>query len=120
MGFVMYLVSLALSIVLFVPAVIFNLYKLLLKPSPLKELNTYFSKVATGRDAYYNVICAELFNAFFIQNGGYHFGKRKETISSALGKNQERKKLTKLGVWFSGILSIIDKDHCLKNIDRTV
>ena len=116
----MYIVSLALSVILFVPAVLFSLYKLLLKKNRLGEMNSYFSKLATGRDAYYNVVCAELFNAFFIQKGGYHFGKRKETISSALGKNQERNKLTKLGIWFSGILSIIDKDHCLKNIDRTV
>lgn len=120
MGFMMYVVSLLLSAILFIPALLFNLYTCLRTKNTLGSLNQYFSRVATGRDAYYNVLCGELFNAFFITKGGYHFGKRKETISSALGKNKERGTLTAYGRLWDKLLSIIDKDHCLKNIDRTV
>jgi hypothetical protein len=116
MGFIMYLVSVVLSIILFIPAIVVSLFKL----RSLKELNDYFARMATGRDAYYNAVCAELFNAFFITRGGYAFGKRKETISSALGKNKEQGTLTWLGKAMDRLLSLIDKDHCLKSIDRTV
>lgn len=111
-GFLMYLVSLIISIILFIPAVLMQLYK--------GNWSAYFGRMATARDAYYNTVCAELLNAFFIQKGGYHFGKRKETISSALGKNKEKGTLTWLGEAMERFLSFIDTNHCLKNIDRTV
>ena len=112
----MYLISVLISILLFIPALLFSFFKY----RNLDKINDYFARMATGRDAYYNAVCAELFNAFFITHGGYHFGKRKETISSALGKNMERDTLTWLGKALERFLSFIDKNHCLKNIDRTV
>ena len=51
---------------------------------------------------------------------GYEFGKRKETISSVLGKNQRDKTLTFTGKAIAFILDKIDKNHCQKSIDDLV
>lgn len=115
-GFIMYIVAWILYLILFVVNIPFSIYK----AKGLTSINNYFGKVATGVDALGNATFGELFNAFFITKGGYYFGKRKETISSAMGKNKEKGTLTWLGKALDRLLSFIDKDHCLKNIDRTV
>lgn len=55
-------------------------------------------------------------NVFLIKENGYQFGRLKETISSALGKNERDGTLTKLGKKIVWLLDVIEKDHCKNSI----
>ena len=72
--------------------------------------------LAIAIDHFGNVFCRDMFNSLVIGRGGYAFGNIRETISSAMGKNQQRGTLTWAGVGLAWILDTIDKDHCLKSI----
>lgn len=67
-------------------------------------------------DIFGNVAYAPLLNAYFIREGGYHFGVKDETVSSALGKNWTLGSLTWLGEGCVGMLNLLDRDHCYKYI----
>jgi 8-oxo-dGTP diphosphatase len=123
MGTVLALVSLVLSALFFpfglLMTFFINLYKRRWRLS-FRRLDAQFLSIATSIDASGNVVCKDLFNLILIQKGGYEFGKRKETISSALGKNQRDNTLTGLGRLIASILNKIETDHCLKSIDSLV
>jgi hypothetical protein len=51
-----------------------------------------------------------------MQVNGYEFGDVRETISSALGKNQRDGTLSKFGKGICFVLDEIDKNHCKKSI----
>lgn len=65
-----------------------------------------------------NIICGDLFNMTLIKHGGYRFGVRTETISSALGKNKQTNTLTGLGKLIANTLDTIDPNHCIKSIQK--
>lgn len=123
MGTVLAIVSLILGLILFpmglILTFIVNLYKRKWRFS-FKRLDDQFLSIATSIDASGNVVCKDLFNACLKKKGGYEFGKRKETISSVLGKNQRSKSLTDLGKLIAFVLDKIDKNHCAKSIDDLV
>lgn len=123
MGTVLAFVSLFLAAILYPLGLaltfIINLYKRRWKFS-FKRLDQQFLSIATSIDASGNVICKDLFNLILIKKGGYEFGKRKETISSVLGKNQRDKTLTRTGKVIVFILDKIETDHCLISIDSLV
>ena len=123
MGTVLAFVSLLLALILYPLGLtltfIINLYKRRWKFS-FKRLDQQFLSIATSIDASGNVICKDLFNLILIKKGGYEFGKRKETISSVLGKNQRDKTLTRTGKVIVFILDKIETDHCLISIDSLV
>lgn len=75
--------------------------------------------VAVSIDMAGNVLLQDILNDYF-QSGGYKFGNRKETISSALGKNKLRGTLTPLGKELANTLDWIDPNHCIKSIDNNV
>ena len=60
-------------------------------------------------DIWANFEFRTLWNTKLRIDGGYEFGKTGETISSALGKNERDKTLTKTG-------KLLDKNHCEKSI----
>jgi len=64
-----------------------------------------------------NVIMQHLLNLLLVKKGGYKFGNRDETISSALGKNKQKNMLTGFGKSIDKILDIIDANHSLNSID---
>lgn len=123
MGTVLAFVSLFLAAILYPLGLaltfIINLYKRRWK-FLFKRLDQQFLSIATSIDASGNVICKDLFNLVLIKKGGYEFGKRKETISSVLGKNQRDKTLTRTGKVIVFILDKIETDHCLISIDSLV
>lgn len=123
MGAFLALISLLLSAILFPFGLIItffiNLYKRRWQFS-FKRLDEQFLSIATSIDASGNVICKDLFNLVLIQKSGYKFGKRKETISSVLGKNQRDGTLTDTGKVVVFLLNKIEENHCLKSIDRLV
>ena len=77
-------------------------------------------RMALSIDLAGNVLLSEPFNDFIITNDGYKFGNRKETISSALGKNQRDGTLTALGENLCNLLDWLDPEHCKKSIDEKV
>ena len=123
MGTILAIVSLFLAILLFPLGLLItffiNLYKRQWRFS-FRRLDKQFLSIATSIDASGNVVCKDLFNLILIKKGGYEFGKRKETISSVLGKNQRDDTLTNTGNVLAFILDKIDSNHCLKSIDIVV
>jgi hypothetical protein len=89
-----------------------------------KMLNITFFDLAKQVDIFANESFPLLWNTIFRKSGGYSFGKKGETLSSALGKNQNLKKLSWLGWCFVVILYIFDYKywtkggHCLNSIDK--
>lgn len=123
MGTILAFISLVLAALLFPFGLIItffiNLYKRQWKLS-FKRLDDQFLSIATSIDASGNVVCKDLFNLVLIQKGGYEFGKRKETISSVLGKNHRDGTLTTIGKSVAFILDKIDPNHCYNSIDSSV
>jgi hypothetical protein len=81
--------------------------------------NDYFLETATDIDRFGN----RNFRAFLnwsMQKNGYNFGNVNETISSALGKNERDKTLTKFGKIMCTILNFLDKNHCQKSINTNI
>lgn len=112
MAFVLYPIGLIMSFVV-------NLYRRKWEFS-FRRLDDQFLAIATSIDTSGNVVCKDLFNLLLKQKAGYNFGNRRETISSALGKNQRDGTLTKIGGFVVFVLDKIDKNHCLKSIDKSV
>ncbi|MEO9511685.1 MAG: hypothetical protein ABJN84_01600 [Flavobacteriaceae bacterium] len=83
----------------------------------LKGIGEFALKIAISIDQLGNVIMQHLFNLLWVKAGGYEFGNRDETISSALGKNKQLKTLTGFGKLIDTILDSIDPNHTLNSID---
>lgn len=77
-------------------------------------------KLALSLDMALNVLLERPMNDLLITKQGYQFGKRKETISSALGKNLVKGTLTTHGKFWQITLDRLEKDHCIKAIDNNV
>lgn len=77
----------------------------------------YFRSTALSIDVFANREYRASWNKFLRKREGYAFGKQGETISSALGKNQRNKTLSKSGKILCWVLDTIDKNHCLKSIN---
>lgn len=123
MGTLLALVALFFSSILFPIGLLFTLFKNLYKRRwkfSFKRLDEQLLSIATSIDASGNVVCKDLFNLALITKKGYLFGNRKETISSVLGKNQLEGTLSWCGIFISGLLDIIDKNHCFKSIDHKI
>ncbi len=83
-------------------------------------IGDYFLKLAISIDQLGNVIMQHLLNVLWIKKGGYKFGNRDETISSALGRNKQLQALTKFGLIIDTILDKIEPNHSLNSIDYYV
>lgn len=82
--------------------------------------NTYFKETAIDIDKFGNRNFRTFLNATMRLRNGYKFGNVNETISSALGKNQRDKTLSRVGKGVCFILDKLDKDHCKKSINENV
>ncbi len=80
----------------------------------------YCLQIAISIDQLGNVIMQHLLNAIWIKSNGYKFGNRDETISSVLGKNQQKNTLTAFGKFITLILDFIEPGHSLNSIDYYV
>lgn len=96
----------------FLYGLIFTLVK-----SGFKGVSEFLLKIAVSIDQLGNVIMQHLLNAIWIKKGGYRFGNRDETISSALGRNKRLGTLTVFGKLIDKLLDIIDPNHSLDSID---
>lgn len=109
LGFVLF----GIAYILFYPLAILNFLIVVLKR---KDVSGYFYSAALSLDIYSNREFRTLWNTALRKEGGYHFGDARETISSALGKNKVKRKLSILGKVLCFILDTIDKNHCIKSI----
>jgi 8-oxo-dGTP diphosphatase len=119
-GIGLLVVSILLSIVTLPFGLVYGLLHTLFTGF-IKRLGEYCMEIATIIDQQGNVIMQHLLNLLWIKGQNrYTFGDRDETISSALGKNQDRNTLTCFGkaiVWF---LDKIDPNHSLNSIEYYV
>ena len=76
----------------------------------------YFRSTALSIDIWANREFRTLWNDKLKIASGYKFGRENETISSALGKNERDKTLSKTGKLLVKILDFLDKNHCIKSI----
>lgn len=122
MGIILYL----LAVLLFLPLTIINIIVVIWKnvrtKGFFKTLNQYFFTGAIGLDIFANYEFRTLWNTVLRKRIGYTFGAKGETISSALGKNQQLKTLTIVGWILVYILWAIDYQywkkggHCANSI----
>ena len=99
--------------ILILPLTVWNLIVVYQKNGSIKG---YFRSTALSIDIWANFEFRTLWNTKLRIDGGYEFGRTGETISSALGKNQRDKTLTKCGKILVAILDFLDKNHCKKSI----
>lgn len=109
-----------ISILLFVLTVPFGFvyalfYKLFTRG--FTGIGEYTLKIAISIDQLGNVSMQHLLNFLWIKEGGYSFGNRDETISSAIGRNKKLGTLTLFGRGIDKLLDIIDPNHSLNSID---
>ena len=102
--------------ILIPPLTIWNLIVVYQRHGSIKG---YFRSTALSIDVWANMEFRTLWNTLLRIEGGYEFGKTGETISSALGKNQRDKTLTKKGKLLVKILDFLDENHCKNSIDLT-
>lgn len=110
-----------IALILFKPLQVVNFLLVLWvyrnKNSFLSNVDGFFKQSALDLDRYGNRTLRTLWNHAIITKDGYQFGNEKETISSALGKNQLKNTTTFLGKVLIWILDKIEKGHCIKSIN---
>lgn len=84
----------------------------------VKNKPGYFKSSAVNIDKFGNREFRALFNKVLILKDGYKFGNINETISSVLGKNKLMYTLSNTGKVLVWILNSIDKNHCIKSIEK--
>ena len=85
-----------------------------------KSSSSYFFECALAVDVLGSVMGQHIWNFIFITKQGYQFGKRSETMSSVLGKNQRNGTLIFLGRIIVKVLNFFQKDHCLNSITNLI
>lgn len=107
MGFLLFIIA----YILFLPLSLINY-------CVVKNKKGYFKSSAISLDKFGNREFRTLLNLTLRLKTGYKFGNMNETISGVLGKNERDKTLSKIGKCLVYILNKIDKNHCLKSIDK--
>ena len=121
MGFLLFIISIVLTIITVPFGIAYTVIKLVSKFKfgiLIRISNGYFFKVALAIDQLGNVAMQDLFNDIFILKVGYKFGNEDETISSVLGKNERMQTLTGLGKSIVNFLNFIDPNHALNSIEE--
>ena len=99
--------------ILILPLTVRNLIVVYQKNGSVKG---YFRGTALSLDIWANREFRTLWNTQLRIDGGYEFGRENETISSALGKNERDKTLSKKGKLLVKILDFLDENHCKNSI----
>ncbi|MEL6918676.1 MAG: NUDIX domain-containing protein [Bacteroidota bacterium] len=115
-GILLFFVSIVLFLVTGPLGFIYGLFYSLFTQG-IRGLGEYMFKIAVSIDQLGNVLMQHLLNLLWIKKGGYTFGNRDETISSAMGRNVKLGTLNGFGRAVDGILNAIDPNHSLDSID---
>lgn len=107
MGLVLFIIA----YLLFLPLTIFNALNV--------KKKGYFKDTAINLDRFGNREFRFSLNKYLItENSPDRFGNIEETISSVLGKNELSDNLTTLGKLLCWVLDKIEKNHCIKSINK--
>lgn len=115
-GILLFFISIFLLIFTLPLGFIYGIFHGLFKKGVV-GLGEYLLEIAISIDQLGNVGMQHLLNVLWIKKGGYKFGNRDETISSALGRNNKLGTLTKFGMAIDKLLDFLDKNHSLNSID---
>lgn len=115
-GVLLFLISVVLLLVTGPLGLLYGILHSLARKG-IRGLGEYFLQVAISIDQLGNVLMQHLLNLLWVRPGGYTFGNRDETISSALGRNKRDGTLTLAGRWIDALLDRIDPNHSLNSID---
>lgn len=115
-GLVLYVLATILEWSLSIPAFIHIIYATIRRRTTKKfsfkdfnkTLNKEFIDAALTKDISGNMSYGTMFNDWCIKKGGYHYGRRSESISSATGKNMLMGTLTWFGKGLAGTLNLVD------------
>jgi hypothetical protein len=116
MGFILYLISIVLYVVLTPVNVVAVCIKYAKKNGLRNTINDYFLQTAIDIDKFGNHNFRTLLNYTLIKKDGYPFGRLDETISSVLGKNYILNKLSRTGKVIVNILNGLEPNHCIDAI----
>lgn len=116
-GLILFVVSTFLAGVIYPIGFVYSIVLTLFK-SGYKTLDDYLFRCALATDQHANSFLAKLFNDVMIKTGGHKFGNPDETISSVLGKNKLKNKLSFLGKCLDYILHLLDNNHSIKSIEE--
>ncbi|PKP28670.1 MAG: hypothetical protein CVU01_03720 [Bacteroidetes bacterium HGW-Bacteroidetes-18] len=105
MGAILFIVA----YILFLPLTVINYWY-------VENKEGYFKSSAISLDKFANREFRTLWNKILRTENGHKFGVIEETISSALGKNEQLGTLTKTGKRLVWLLNKLDKNHCVKSI----
>jgi len=107
MGIILFIIA----YVLFLPITIFNALNV--------KKKGYFKDTAINLDRFGNREFRFSLNKYLIlEKSPDRFGSIEETISSVLGKNELSDNLTTLGKLLCWVLDKIEKNHCIKSINK--
>ena len=107
MGLVLFIIA----YLLFLPITIFNALNV--------KKKGYFKDTAINIDRFGNREFRFSLNKYLIlEKSPDRFGNIEETISGVLGKNQLKNNLTKFGKGLVWLLNKIEKNHCIKSINK--
>lgn len=87
----------------------------------LEKLDNYFYSIAYKINVFSTYVCSDFYNDILLKKNSitkFLFGKRNVSISYHIGKNIEYKSLSQVGKIINSILNIIEKDHCIKAVQR--
>jgi len=115
-GLLLFVISIILLLSTGVFGFIYGTFHSLVKRG-FRGLGEYFLEIAISIDQLGNVLMQHLLNVLWVRRGGYAFGNRDETISSALGRNKRSGTLTGFGQVIDRLLDLIDPNHSLNSID---
>lgn len=115
-GVLLFLISIVLLAVTAPFGFVYGIFESLFTKG-FRGIGEYLLKVAISIDQLGNVLMQHLLNVLWVKDGGYKFGNRDETISSALGRNRKLGTLTVFGRGIDKFLDYIDPDHTLNSID---
>ncbi|RNL80797.1 hypothetical protein ED312_18810 [Sinomicrobium pectinilyticum] len=115
-GVLLFIISIVLFITTCPIGLLYGLFHTAIRNS-LRGIGEYALKMAISIDQLGNVVMQHILNLLIIKKGGYKFGNRDETISSAIGKNIQLGTLSGFGRLIDKILDFIDPDHSLNSID---
>ena len=115
-GLIHFIVALILSQLILSVGFVYSIGKKI-----LESVNDYLYSIAYYINMYSTYVCAELYNDIFIKKNignKFLFGKRKVSISYHIGKNYQFNSLTFSGLLLYRLLNWIEKDHCIKAIQK--
>jgi len=111
MGIILFLIA---TIMLWILSPLFIIYSLIKTPN----LSNYFRDTALSIDQLGNTMGGPIMNNVLIKSESlFKFGNPDQTISYVLGKNQELKTLTRMGLFIVKILNKIEKNHVEKAVE---